>query len=171
MRMIPPLNLGVALKSTAITFSLLMVTWLLWSGHTEPLLIIFGVVSCASVAMLHHRMSAHDGTDDIDHGLVLRSLTFVPWLAWEIIKANLDVMRIILHPALPIQPQLLRTPATQKTQLGRVIYANSITLTPGTITLDVRDGTFLIHALTDASAAGVKTGDMDRRVTRMEGKS
>ena len=169
--MIAPLDLGVALKSTVITFSLLMVTWLLWSGHTSPLLISFGVLSCGFVAMLHHRMSAHDGTDDIDHGLVLRSLTFVPWLLWEIIKSNVDVMRVILHPSLPIQSQLLRVPATQKTQLGRVIYANSITLTPGTITLDVRDGTFLVHALTDASAAGVKSGDMDRRVTRMEGKS
>ena len=65
--------------------------------------------------------------------------------------------------------RMIRVPATQKTEIGQVIYANSITLTPGTITLDVRNNEMLVHALTSDTAAGLQTGDMDRRVTRLEG--
>ena len=65
----------------------------------------------------------------------------------------------------------MRIRASQKTDLAKVIYANSITLTPGTITLDVRDDKFLVHALSDEAAADLDTGEMDRRVSAMEGKS
>jgi multicomponent Na+:H+ antiporter subunit E len=101
--------------------------------------------------------------------LGLRPLFYVPWLLWEIAKANLHVARVILTPSLPVHPRLLRIRATQKSNLGRVILANSITLTPGTVTLDVRDGTLLVHALTPKSADGLLSGDMDRRVTQLEG--
>ena len=85
------------------------------------------------------------------------------------VKANLDVAKIILTPSLPISPRLIRVPGTQRTDMGLVTYANSITLTPGTITLDVRDGYLLVHALTAESAAGVRTGEMDAKVTALEG--
>jgi multicomponent Na+:H+ antiporter subunit E len=69
---------------------------------------------------------------------------------------------------LPISPHLITVRTSQKTAVGQVIYANSITLTPGTISLDVRDDTILVHALTSDSAAGVEAGEMDRRVSRLE---
>ena len=79
--------------------------------------------------------------------------------------------RVILSPGLPVRPQLIRVQATQNTDVGRAIFANSITLTPGTVSLDVRDGTILVHALDDSTAAGLSDGEMDRRVTVLEGES
>jgi multicomponent Na+:H+ antiporter subunit E len=88
---------------------------------------------------------------------------------WEIFKSTIDVVRIILDPKLPIRPQLIRVKASQRSEVGQVIYANSITLTPGTISLDVRNDRILVHALTDAAAEGLKTGEMDDYVARLEG--
>ena len=101
--------------------------------------------------------------------LGLGALTYWPWLLWEIAKAGWDVTKIILHPDLPISPELIRVPASQRTDLGRVIYANSITLTPGTISVETDEETILVHALTRAGAEGLESGDMDRRCTAFEG--
>ena len=105
-----------------------------------------------------------------EYRLGLRWIPYAPWLLLEIIKSNLDVARAILSKDLKIQPQLVRVKASQKTDMGRVIYANSITLTPGTITLDVRGDEFLVHALLDATADGVRSGEMDRRCAALEGQ-
>ena len=145
-------------------------TWLLWSGHFEPILLGFGVFSCVFVTFLNKKMERYEGVSH-ENRLGLRWIGYGPWLLWEIAKANWDVARIILKPSLPIKPRLMRIRASQKTDLAKVIYANSITLTPGTITLDVRDDKFLVHALSDEAAASLDTGEMDRRVSAMEGKS
>lgn len=151
------------------TVALLAVAWLLWSGHTEPMILGFGVASVLSVVAIQHRMGALDREAHPYH-LSWRPLRYLPWLAKEVVISNLDVARVIVTPSLPIQPQLMRVPTSQKTDLGRVLYANSITLTPGTVSLDVRDDTILVHCITDASAAGLKSGDMDRKVTALEGE-
>lgn len=143
--------------------------WLLWSGHFEPMLLGFGVFSCAFVMFLRVRMERHAGVSH-EYRLGLRWIGYAPWLLWQITKANWEVARIILKPSLPIQPQLMRLTVSQKTDLAKVIFANSITLTPGTVTLDVREDRFLVHALTDEAADGLNTGEMDRRVSAMEGK-
>ncbi len=155
------------IRATLLT-AWLFFTWFLWSGHTEPLLLAFGVISVGIVTLLAFRMNVIDEESE-PYELGLRPLFYLPWLLWEIAKANLHVARVILTPSLPIHPRLLRIRATQKSNLGRVILANSITLTPGTVTLDVRDGTLLVHALTPKSADGLLSGDMDRRVTWLEG--
>jgi len=152
-----------------VLFVLLAAIWLLWSGHfAEPLLLGFGLVSCLLVTWLVHRMDKIDGTPT-DWALAGRSLFYVPWLLGEIVKSNLHVTRVILDPSLPIRPQLVSCEASQKTDLGQVIYANSITLTPGTITLDLRDGRVLVHAITDTTAGGITDRVMDRRVAALEG--
>ncbi|MEE2829223.1 MAG: Na+/H+ antiporter subunit E [Myxococcota bacterium] len=154
-----------------VLFLLLAVNWLLWSGHLfEPLLLSFGLVSCLGVTWLVHRMDRLDGVPT-DWGLAARSLLYLPWLVLEILKSNLHVTWLVLHPRLPIRPQLVRGPASQRTDLGQVIYANSITLTPGTITLDLREGQVLVHAISDTTASGVTDGEMDRRVAALERKS
>ena len=155
----------------SISLSLILFgTWLLWSGHFEPILLGFGVFSCVFVMFLNKKMERYEGVSH-ENPLGLRWIGYGPWLLWEIAKANWDVARIILKPSLPIKPRLMRIRASQKTDLAKVIYANSITLTPGTITLDVRDDKFLVHALSDEAAADLDTGEMDRRVSAMEGKS
>jgi multicomponent Na+:H+ antiporter subunit E len=100
--------------------------------------------------------------------LGISTMTYWPWLGVEIVKSAWDVTRIIVNPRLPISPTLIRVKNTQKTTVGVVTYANSITLTPGTISVDVGGGEILVHALTHAGAAALKSGDMDRRVTRLE---
>lgn len=104
-------------------------------------------------------------------GIAARSLLYLPWLFLEILKANLHVTRLILDPKLPIEPQLVRGATSQKTELGQVVYANSITLTPGTITLDLRGRFVLVHAISAQTAEGITGGEMDGKVTAMEGSS
>jgi multicomponent Na+:H+ antiporter subunit E len=150
---------------SAVTFA----TWLLLSGHYEPLIIWFGVGSTLFTVWVVHRM---DTVDHEGHPLHLtwRYPLYLPWLIIEIIKANIDVARVILTPGKSaIQPNMMSIDATQKTELGHVIFANSITLTPGTVTVDLADGKLEVHALTHGARDGLATGDMDRRVTGLEG--
>lgn len=150
-------------------FLLLFGLWLLLSGHYTPLLLGFGVLSCLFVVWIVQRM------DVIDHETEIlragwRVLTYFPWLAWEIIKSNWDVAWRVLHPALPVSPTLIEVTGCQKTDMGRVIYANSITLTPGTVTVDLEGSRFTVHALTRAGADAVIAGDMDRKVGALESR-
>lgn len=156
-------------------FVLLMFGWMVWSGayslpgsaHFHGLILGLGVASCAGVAAIQWRID-RDAVAPATYRLISRSVLYFPWLFLEIIKSNLHVARIILTPALPIRPHLIRVPASQQTEVGRVIYANSITLTPGTISLDLRDDEILVHALDDSVAQDLKTGAMDRKVAALE---
>jgi multicomponent Na+:H+ antiporter subunit E len=111
--------------------------------------------------------------DVVDHEghpvhLSLRVFIYWPWLIVEIVKSAWSVARIIIDPRLPISPTLLRARTSQKTAVGVVTYANSITLTPGTISVDVKQHEILVHALTREGADGLLMGEMDRRVTQFE---
>ncbi len=139
------------------------------SGHYEPLILGFGVGSTLFTVIVVHRMDVVDHEGHPLH-LSLRSLIYFPWLAWEIVKANIDVARAVLTPGSnAIQPNIMKVPTSQKSELGQVIYANSITLTPGTVTIDLVDGELEIHALTFAARDGLATGEMDRRASWLEG--
>lgn len=145
--------------------------WLLLSGYTAvALLLIFGAVSCAIVVWISCCMDRADPEEEPLHLDVSAQIIFYwPWLVWEIIKANIDVTKIILDPALPISPTMISIRPSQNTDLGRVIYANSVTLTPGTVTTYLSGGTVDIHVLTQAAAETLLDGEMDRRVTALEG--
>ena len=144
----------------------LFALWLLLSGIFEPLLLALGVASSAIVVYIAHRMDVIDHEGHPSH-LTWRTLLYFPWLVWEIVKANIDVARAIARPSMAIDLRLLDIEAGQKDDLGRVIYANSITLTPGTVTIATEGSAFTVHALTRGSAEGLESGDMDRRVTAM----
>lgn len=146
--------------------------WLAWSGHyslEEPLIAAFGVGSVLFVVWLDRRM-ARSYTADAEPtlGLGLGILPYLGYLALETVKANLAVAKIVLSRDLPIQRQLVRIPIQQRSQWGRALHANSITLTPGTITLSVRETSLLVHAIDDAAAAGVCGGEMDKRTRALE---
>jgi multicomponent Na+:H+ antiporter subunit E len=146
----------------------LFATWLLLSGHYVSLLLGLGVVSVVVVVLIARRMDVVDHEGHPVH-LTWRLLLYCPWLVWEIFKATLDVSKAILHPKMPIEPKVMDIRATQHTELGQVIYANSITLTPGTVTVALHDGNMMVHALTRVAAEGLETGEMDARVTSIEG--
>jgi multicomponent Na+:H+ antiporter subunit E len=158
------------MKQALILFAHLMLVWLLLSGHFDATLVTYGVLSCAFVVALMAHLRILDA-EALPVHLGIRPFLYLPWLLKEIVLSNIAVARVILDPRLPIQPRMLRVRVSQKSDVAQVIYANSITLTPGTVTLDVRDGEFLVHALTDESAEGLLTGEMDRRVAWLEGSS
>ena len=141
--------------------------WLLLSGHYTPLLLTLGVVSCAFVVYLCLRMDVVD-REILDAGPVLRVLLYVPWLMKEIFVSNIAVARIILDPKLPISPRMVTFRGTQTTDLGKALYANSITLTPGTITTGVEGQEFQIHALSAADLEADEESVMNARCTWVE---
>ncbi len=141
--------------------------WLLLSGRYVALLVALGLASSVFVVAIALRM---DLVDQETHPIHLHPtiVLYWVWLTWEIIKANIDVARRILDPKLPISPNLLRVKATQKSDLGRVSYANSITLTPGTVSVSAEGDTIQVHALTRETAEALAKGEMDRHVTKIE---
>jgi len=147
----------------------LAAVWLTWSGIFETLTLSLGLISVIGVVLLARRMGLTD-SEGTPLEASLRSLTYAPWLAKEILLANLDVARRILSPSLPISPRMIRIKARERTDLARVIYANSITLTPGTVSVEVDGADFAVHALTSEAAEALEHGEMDRRVARIDGQ-
>ena len=146
----------------------LAVVWLLLSGHFEPLILMLGLASCVIVVVIAKRMDFVDHEGHPIH-LTRRAVGYWLWLSWEIVKANIDVARRVLAPRIAINPTMVRLASSQKSDLGLVIYANSITLTPGTISVDVEPGEILVHALSRDAARELEIGEMDRRVSQVEG--
>jgi multicomponent Na+:H+ antiporter subunit E len=146
----------------------LYVFWLLLSGNFTLFLVSVGALAAIATVLLGRRMDVIDREGHPIH-LGLRVLWYWPWLFKEIAKSAWDVSRIIVHPGLPISPTLVRAKTSQKTAVGVATYANCITLTPGTISIDVKRDEILVHALTREAAEGLLAGEMDRRVTRFEG--
>ena len=143
--------------------------WLLLSGHFSPFLLVLGAFSAALAVAIALRMDVVDHEGHPIH-LGVRVLTYWPWLILQILRANLDVARRILSPSLPISPALFKVRATQRSALGRVIYANSITLTPGTLSVEVEGSEILVHALSAEAATELREGAMGRLVTELEGE-
>ena len=146
----------------------LFLFWLALSGLEVPALVAVGAVCAGLCAALAWRMGVLDSEGHPSH-LLPRALTYFPWLLREILKSTWSVARIVVSPQLTISPALTRVFPTQSTPLGVNIFANSITLTPGTITVGVEKDSLIVHALTEDGAVDLEGGEMDRRVTRFEG--
>jgi len=156
-------------RSAISLFVILMAVWLLNSGHYTLMMISFGVGSCLLVVFLSLRMGIVDD-EGVPVHLIPRALLYTPWLVKEIFKSNVDVARRVLAPGRPrISPRIIEAGTTQHSDLGRVIYANSITLTPGTVSIRVHGPYITVHAIADDVADGLLEGEMDRRVTTLEG--
>lgn len=154
------------LRAVSLCF-VLFGLWLLLSGHFEPLLLALGAVSAIVVALIAYRMDVADHEGHPIH-LSWKMPLYWIWLAWQIILANFHVARRIIHPRLPIHPTVFKVSTSQHSELGQVIYANSITLTPGTVTISVDKDIMTVHALTRGAAEDLESGEMDRRVTNVE---
>ncbi len=148
--------------------SLLFAFWLVLSGHYTPLLIGIGVVCSLACVLVAKRMGAVDAEAHPTQ-LFAAALTYMPWLVWEIAKSAWAVTKIIIHPKLPISPTMTVVTASQHTTVGIATYANSITLTPGTITTHVEGNQLTVHALVREGALDLEGGGMDARVKQFEG--
>lgn len=149
-------------------FAVLYGIWLLLSGIWTPFLMIAGAVCCAIVVFIAARMDVIDG-EGHPIGWSWRAPIYFPWLFWQILVSNVTVARLILAPSMKISPTAGIIPATQKTDVGLVAFANSITLTPGTVSLAVWPGRIHVHALTREGFDDLMSGEMDRRVRQLEG--
>ena len=150
----------------------LVAVWVLLSGIIQPLLLGLGLASCLAVVWLKVRAD-HRDRDPVPFALRIERLPgYLLWLGWEIVKSNADVSRRILSPSMPVAPALRWLPVSQRTELARVLYANSITLTPGTLSVDIEDEWVAVHALDEASLVALGKGVyMDARASRLEHES
>lgn len=158
------------MRTASLAISL-FVFWLLLSGIYTAWFISIGVATAVLIAVFGRSFGYAD-EEGHPAELILPGLLYWPWLIVEVVKSTLNVARIIVTPSLPISPNVIAVRPTQKSAVGIVTYANSITLTPATITarVDRDEPRFVVHALTEASAAEVKGGDMDRHVTAFESR-
>lgn len=142
--------------------------WLALSGNYTAMLVIAGAVSTGLCVVAAIRMRALD-REGHPVELLPRTLFYFPWLLAEIVKSAWAATKIILHPALPISPSMTVVRGSQKTPAGLATYANSITLTPGTVTAGVDGNNLTVHALVREGADDLEAGGMDRRVSAFEG--
>lgn len=149
---------------------LLFGVWLLLSGIYIPRLVATGAVVAAFVAWLMDRVGLLD-EEALPLGLFPRGIVYWSWLMAEIVKSALNVTRIILSPSLPISPTMITFTPSQKTDLGRVTHANSITLTPGTIAtgISATANTIQVHGIERGGAEGCAGSEMDAKVNWFEG--
>jgi multicomponent Na+:H+ antiporter subunit E len=146
--------------------ALLTAAWVLWSGQLKPLLLGLGAFSCLLTVYVTRRMGYFD--DEVFAlRFGLRLLGYWAWLAREVWRSSIEVARVVLNPRLPISPQIVEITATASHPVDQVILGNSITLTPGTLALDLHRGKIQVHCLTRASADDLKSGEMDRRVAAL----
>jgi len=148
----------------------LAVLWLALSGLLTAWLLSLGAASCALAWWVARRMAVGGWRADAA-GRRLKPLALAgywAWLLWEIGKANFDVMRRIWHPAMPLSPTVFRVSTAGMSDLAQVTYANSITLTPGTIAINLSDDAIEVHALSADSKTQLQDGEMRRRVEQVE---
>jgi multicomponent Na+:H+ antiporter subunit E len=162
---------------TAAQFAVLMGFWLALSGRWEPAYIAMGAVAVGLVLLrggdlLRSRHAAGEARPTHLREAFVNWLRFVPYLGWliiEIFRANIQVAYLILHPRMPIDPVLVRFRTELPSDVAEVLLAHSITLTPGTVTIDVQDGDYLVHALNTPTAEELIEGGMQDRVGRVFG--
>lgn len=149
-----------------VLLTILMIAWLLWSGLYTPLLIGLGVLSSLLALYIANRMGALEKSAFSLH-LIPRLPGYWWWLLREITISSIDVARIVLSPRLPISPTVVTLSATSASRIEQAILGNAITLTPGTVTLDVHQKVLTVHCLTGEGAAALLSGEMNQRAAAL----
>ena len=153
------------------TAIILFIFWALLSGHFDLFHLTIGVVCSLTVAYFFHDLLFVNVRVGNIRTMAWRFLIYIPWLLGQILIANMHVAALVLRPKMPINPRVIRFKTKLETDISKVTLANSITLTPGTITIDIREGEFFIHALSQLVTDELYGGEMEDRVAHifMEG--
>ncbi len=150
-----------------VLFFILFSLWLLMSGHYSVLIVSLGIISCAFCVYVAKRGKLID-----DEGLptffIPRLLNYLMWLFKEILKSNVITAKVIINGK--VEPEIFTVKSSQVTDVAKVTYANSITLTPGTVTTKIQKDVFEVHALNSDFGNDVRTNEMDKKVTWLEGR-
>ena len=146
----------------------LTAVWFVWSGHLEPFMLFLATGSILFSLWISFRMGIIDEEGAPVEMGVRPFIQFAPWLFKEIVESNIEVAKIILSRDMNLKRNLVTVAAGPQTQLGKVILANAITLTPGTVSVKMEDDEILVHALSFEGAAEDISGEMDQRIQKME---
>lgn len=152
----------------ALVFGALFAIWVVFSGFLDPFHLSLGLISCGIVTWLSSDLLFDDRTVPMRRraAQAFRLVHYLLWLTWQIVLANLAVFKLAFAPRSALQPQIVRHRTRLKSDFEKFLLANSITLTPGTVTIKILGDTFYVHAIDDTSAAGLN-GEMDRRIARI----
>jgi multicomponent Na+:H+ antiporter subunit E len=161
------------IKGTILQFLVLLGLWLLLSGHLDAFHIGAGVFSAGVVTLVHLRINRHlyyqKKIAEVHALRYARLALYVPWLMWQIVLASLQVAYAVLRPRMPIEPSLVRFKTKLPNIAAKVILGNSITLTPGTYTIRIREDEFLVHSLMELSHSGIIDGSLPGQVAKLYG--
>ena len=144
--------------------------WISFSGHFDFLLLSFGVISVLIVLYTLRRMQIVDETPVKFQMNIFSLITYCFWLTKEILRSNITVAKTILSPQINIKQNIFDVPLSPKSEAAQVIFANSITLTPGTITVETEKKSLLVHSLNFSDSTEDEIADMGDRVSRCERK-
>ena len=152
-----------------ITAIILFVLWIVMSGIFDTFHLTLGVLMSLLVAHFSWDLLFENTKMPLSKRIseIFRFIKYVFWLLYQIVLANLHVARLVLDPRMPINPKIIRVPTKLKKDVSFVAYANSITLTPGTITIGVEQDHLLVHAIDDKVADDLFSGAMERRVAKV----
>jgi multicomponent Na+:H+ antiporter subunit E len=146
----------------------LTAVWFVWSGHVEPFMLFLAGGSVLFSLWISFRMRIVDEEGAPVQMGISPFIQFAPWLFKEIVRSNIAVAKIILSPKMNLKRNLVTVPAGPKSELGKVILANAITLTPGTVSVKMEGDEILVHALSFEGAAEDISGEMDQRIQKLE---
>lgn len=155
------------MKNTFVLSTLLALFWLALSGHYVVFTLVLGILSIALIVWLNRKMGISD-QHILPPALLKRLPNYWRWLFIEIIKSNLHVVKKIWQPKLDIDPHFTTVSSPYKNQMTKVIQANSITLTPGTVTVAVKDRELLVHTLTRHTFKALNNPEMHEKLKLLE---
>lgn len=150
------------------TFLVMFGFWIILSGKFDIFHLTLGVISCVIVSALSADLLFHDTKKKVRPSEIFRFMLYIPWLLYEIVLATFHVAYIALHPRMMdlIEPRIVVFKTRLKKDISQVTLANSIILTPGTITVKVTEGNFYVHAISKKTAEGLP-GEMEERIAKV----
>ena len=154
-----------------ILFFILYLHWILWSGKFDAFHLSLGAISCAIVTFMSHDLFLE--RKKLSPRIIvefIRFIKYIPWLSYQIVLSNIHVASLVLNPGMPIDPKIIRYKTKLKSDIALATFANSITLTPGTITAEISDGEYIVHALSKKVADDLMTGEMEDKVAHIFGE-
>lgn len=146
------------------------VYWIILSGYFTAMLLAFGLISVALVIGLCLRMNILD-EETVPYLKMPSTLSYFFWLSGEIVKANMEVVRTVLNPNMEISPKMVKIPSPQTTDIGRTMFANSITLTPGTVSVAIAEDHILVHGLLAEMSKPSAFKEMSERSSKSVGET
>lgn len=156
-------------KNTWLVFVVMLGFWIVIDAQLDFESIMIGIIAVISIMYLNRDLAfSSREIGKVNTVYLWHFIKLVAFLMVEVVKSNIQVAKIVLHPKMPIQPSFVTIPVKPKKDFHKVVYGNVITLTPGTLTVDVTKDGYIIHTLTDETKFGLKDNPMEERVMQLE---